>query len=164
MTTNGMVSNTAMQLSITALAAVIVPLQIVSTLILGLAVALTFGLLLIPLSVLWVVVLAPVLAISWVGERVPAIREAIGFLCLPWVVVVYAYACMMPSMGELDSRAVKLILCESWPFTWQVWRYFRGEFDRWPQISAVILRITEGDPARQRALRKIQNGVPLDAN
>ena len=83
---------------------------------LGLLVHLTCGLLLIPLSLIWIMFFyVPLLTTSWLWIHVPILRP---LLLVPGVVfseVAGVFAAMMPEMGDWGSRATKQALCESWP-------------------------------------------------
>ena len=91
--------------------------------ILGLLVSVTFGLLLIPLSVvLWWPFLGFLLGSSWLWGKVGLSRPV---LLLPGVAVAEvasAVVGLMPSMGEWQSRGMKLALCESWPHSLSLWK------------------------------------------
>jgi len=90
--------------------------QFVTTIILGLLVEVTFGLLLIPMSILlWWPFLCFLLASSWLWDKVRFIQI---ILLLPGVLIAettLAIVALMPSMGEWRSRGHKLAICESWP-------------------------------------------------
>jgi hypothetical protein len=101
----------------------LLPVQLVSTFILGLLVRVTLGLLLIPLSVvLWWPFLGFLLGSSWLWGKVGLSRPV---LLLPGVAVAEvasAVVGLMPSMGEWQSRGMKLALCESWPHSLSLWK------------------------------------------
>src|SRR5688572_5790236 len=101
----------------------------VTTLVLGLAVTITFGLLLLPISLVWMLLYFPMLGLSWVCNRLSAVCEIVGILFLPWVVVADVFVSLMPSMGELESRASKLMLCQCWPYTWEFSRFLAQRLD-----------------------------------
>jgi hypothetical protein len=101
---------------------VVIPVQIVTTLVLGLAVSLTFGLLLLPIGLVWALLLFPMVAVSWLCNKAPALRDVVGIIFIPWAVVANTFVALMPAMGELENRASKLMLCDSWPFTWEFWQ------------------------------------------
>ena len=104
----------------------VIPIQIVTTFILGLLVSLTFGLLLYPLSLIWIVLFCgPLLGLSWLWEKVSFLRIPIAVLGIPLAFIGNIYVCLTPSMGELDSRVSKLLLTESWPFSLDFWRMIR---------------------------------------
>ena len=102
---------------------VVVPVQLVTTFVLGILVSLTFGLLLLPISLIWMVLfLGPLLGLSWVWGIAPFLRGPIAIVGIPWAFAGHIYAALMPSMGEQDSRVSKLLLAESWPYTLDCWR------------------------------------------
>lgn len=101
----------------------VIPVAFVTTFVLGLLVTVTFGLLLFPMSLIWMVLfLGPLLGLSWVWEKAPFLRVPIATLGIPLAFVGNIYATLMPSMGELDSRVSKLLLSELWPYTFDCWR------------------------------------------
>lgn len=92
------------------------------TIILGLLVTATFGLLLVPLSALWLPFLGALLGTSWLWTRVPFARP---LLLAPGPLIAligYAYVSLCPDMGEKYQKAVKLGVCDSWPYSFQVYR------------------------------------------
>ncbi len=148
----------------------LIPVQIVSTLVVGLAVTITFALLLIPISLVWMLLYYPMLALSWVGNRVPALREVLGIVFIPWVVVAHTFVQLMPSMGELESRAAKLMLCSSWPFTWEFSQFLSRQLDLESSdpaavaLNAVVERMSSGVILYQRVLMRVASGQQLDSN
>ena len=150
---------------------VVIPLQLVTTFVLGLLVSLTFGLLLIPISVIWVVVfLGPLFCGSWLGHRFPLFREVIGILLLPVAVLANAYAAMMPSMGEMENRATKLLTSSTWPFTWEFIQFQSGRIDLGDGsqeaedlIETFERHVPPQDHLLWRTIDKLNERVPLDA-
>jgi len=117
---------------VTLLAWVTVPLQLVTTFVGGCLVGCTFGLLLIPLSLIWMVFLGLLLATSWVWDRVevlrvPAlvavVRIPIAIVGIPLALVAEIYVSLVPSMGEFEGRKEKLVTCWVWPFSLDYWRF-----------------------------------------
>jgi len=166
-----MIANRILNAILTATAIIVLPFQIVSTLVLGLAAALTFGLLLIPLSILWALLLFPMLGLSWICNKVPALREIIGIIFIPWAFIANTFVALIPSMGELESRASKLMLCASWPFTWEFWQFLSRKIDLHDYddpnaiaLNEVVDRISAKDPLMQRVLMRVATGQQLDAH
>lgn len=162
------IANRILHAVLGVLALVIVPIQIVTTLVLGLLVSVTFGLFLLPLSLIWMLFLAPLLLLSWACDKVPIMRVAVGVCFCPWAVVSDAYVCMIPSMGEMESRAQKMLLCQTWPYSWQFWQFSRHELD-WESSLAIDLRevvnrASIGNPLFQRTVQRIRDGEELDAH
>jgi hypothetical protein len=161
-----MVANRILHIIITIFACPVVLLELVTTFLLGILVSLSFGLLLLPISLVWVVLLAPLLGLSWLCHKLPVLRNVIGILGIPWAVFADTFVSLMPSMGELENRAVKMLLCQTWPFTWEFWQFSGGRFDIWSQdardLNVIIARVTRMDALMQRVVQRIINGEQLD--
>ena len=100
------------------------PIQMVTTFTLGLLAQITFGLFLWLGSAIWIIFFALLLATSWLWLRVPLLRV---FLFLPGILIVTIsniYACLMPCMGELDARKIKIDLCYIWPLSWNLYKQY----------------------------------------
>jgi len=100
----------------------LVLVQGISTFVLGCLVSITFGLLLFPFGIIWWPFLGFLLASSWLWGN---IRISRPLLLLPGVFVAElasAYVALIPSMGEWQSRGVKLAICESWPHSLSIFR------------------------------------------
>ena len=104
------------------------PAQYVTTAVGGCLVTLTFGLLLWPLGLLWIVLfLGPLLAMSWLWDRAPLLRLPLGILGVPAAILGGIYVGLMPARGEFASRPIKLLICWTWPFSLDYLQYQRGE-------------------------------------
>lgn len=161
-----MVANRILDAILTVLAWIILPVQLVTTFVLGILVSISFGLLLFPISAIWMILLFPMLGASWLCSRVRVLRNPIGLLGIPWAVVAYTYACLMPSMGEVESRAAKLMLTESWPFSWEFWQFQTGRLhiasiEAGP-LSEILARVCRMDPLKQRTLDRLSRREQLD--
>ena len=99
-----------------------------TTFVLGLLLSLTFGLLLIPISLIWVVLfLGPLLSLSYVYERVTILRPFIAVMGIPLAVMGDIYVSLIPTMGEIESRLSKLVLCQTFPYTWKFTQLQKGK-------------------------------------
>jgi len=113
---------------IAPLVVIVLPIEIVTTFVLGILVAMTFGLLLAPFSIIWVVLFfAPLLGLSWLWGKAPLLRIPLAIVGIPLAVLGYIYTSLIPSMGENESKATKLRLCLMWPFTWEYWAFVAGK-------------------------------------
>lgn len=163
-----MIANRVLHVILGMTSLVVIPVQIVTTLVLGLAVSLTLGLLLLPISLIWATLLAPMLFFSWICSRVPALRDALGIILIPWVVVSDIFISLMPSMGEMESRAAKLMLCDLWPYSWECWQFQSGRLDLESSDPAIVAfseilhRRAIRDPLKQRVIMRISSGQRLD--
>jgi hypothetical protein len=93
------------------------------TLVLGILVSLTFGLLLLPLSLIWIVLIGPLYGLSFLGSKNELLRNLIGFFAIPLVIVAEIYASLCPSMGERESRLQKLLFCWTWPYSYEFTKF-----------------------------------------
>lgn len=119
-----MITNRIIDIVISITSFVTVPVQLITTFVLGILVRLTFGLLLLPISLVWTVLfLGPLLGISYIWERLSFTRLFASLIGVPLAVIGDAYVAMMPSMGEMDSRVTKLLLCQTFPYTWRCWQF-----------------------------------------
>lgn len=92
------------------------------TMVLGLLVMVTFGLLLLPLSMLWILFLAPILGSSWLWINCPIARI---FILVPGIIIATigsVYASFVPDMGEKYQKVLKIGLADSWPYSFLVWK------------------------------------------
>ena len=162
-----MIANRVLDFLFTILAPLVLVVQIVTTFLLGILVSLSFGLLLFPISFLWMLQFGFLLSLSWLCNKLPWLRNVIGFLGIPFALFAGIFVSLMPSMGEVESRAVKLLLCESWPFTWEFWKYQSNEIEMESreagQLQNIIARITRNDEIKQRVIQRIIKGEQLDA-
>ena len=163
-----MLANRLLGTLLTVLSLVVVPVQLVTTFLLGILVSISFGLLLLPLSAIWMALIFPMLAVSWLCSRLEALRNPLGVLGIPWAAVATTYACFIPSMGEVESRAVKLMLAESWPYKWEFWQFQRGRLGlasiEGRPFDMILAQISRGDPVRQWTLDHLSAGEALDAD
>lgn len=104
---------------------IVVPIQIITTFVLGLLVKLTFGLLLIPFSIIWIVLfLGPLLGLSFVYEKIAILRPFVAIIGIPLAVVG-----LLPSMGEMNSRYSKMIYCQTFPYTWRYLQFANNKLN-----------------------------------
>jgi len=154
-----MAANRILNVILTALGWLIVPVQIITTFVLGILVYISFGLLLFPLSFIWMILFFPLLGASWLCDKVTTLRNIIGLLGIPLAVAAHTYACLVPSMGELESRATKLMLTESWPFTWEFLQFQTGRLEMASinegPLGDVLDRISGQDPLKRRVLDRL---------
>ena len=119
-----MIINKIIHIIIAITAFIVIPVQLITTFVLGLLVSLTFGLLLIPFSIIWIVLfLGPLLGLSYVYERVAITRPFISIIGIPLAVIGNIYVALLPSMGEMDSRYAKMIICQTFPYTWRFFQF-----------------------------------------
>jgi len=111
--------NATIRLILSPLNLIIVP---PFTFILGILAAVTFGVLLMVLSVVWLPLMGLILGSSWLWIKAPITRP---FLLLPGVVVAVVadvYVSLIPDMGEKYQKLLKMGLCDSWPYSYLVFQ------------------------------------------
>ncbi len=163
-----MIANRILDVILTMLAWVVLPVQFVTTLLLGILVSITFGLLLLPISFIWMILFFPLLGASWLGSKMNILRNLIGIIGIPLAVVSNVYACLMPSMGEYESRAAKLMITESWPFTWEFWLFQTGSLDiesiNNTPLGEILNKVSRRDQLKQLTIDRLSQHEQLDPN
>ncbi len=150
-------ANKIIDIFITILAFIVVPVQFVTTFVLGLLVSLTFGLLLFPISLIWIVLfLGPLLALSWLWQNAPLLRIPLGVIGIPIAILGTVFTCLMPSMGEIESRITKLLLCQTWPFSLECWAFTTGKQidvqEEYSDFGTILYGLGRRDPAIRQYL------------
>ena len=90
-------------------------LQLISTFVLGIVVQITFGLALLPMSIPWLPMMRLMLGGSRLWIAVPVLRPVLIVPLLLVSQIAGKYVAFMPSMGEWDSRMMKLAICHGCP-------------------------------------------------
>ena len=163
-----MLANRILNILVSVSSVVVVPTQLITTFLLGLLVAMSFGIILIPLSAIWMLFLFPMLVASRIASKYVWLRFFIGILGIPWAFAATIFIVLMPSMGEMESRAAKLMLCESWPYSWECWLFQHGRLNLYDSSNScfaeVLSKISEGLPLMKHTIDKIMAGEELDSN
>lgn len=135
---------------------IVLPIQLVSTALLGCLVSMTFGLFSIPMTIIWMgFFLGPLLGTSWLWTHAWPLRPVLAIIGIPWAVLAHIFVSLSPSMGEMDARIDKLIMCESWPYSFDFMRALSGK-DMNPELERVLDRLTGRNPAVRSHLSRIQ--------
>ena len=115
-----MITNKIISTILTIVSFIVIPIQFITTFVLGLLVRITFGLLLIPLSIVWTILfLGPLLGLSFIYERIFIVRIFVVIIGIPLAIIGDTYIALIPSMGELESRYSKMIYCQTFPYTYR---------------------------------------------
>ncbi len=116
-----MLTNNIIRIVTGLLGFVLIPIVPISTFVLGLLVSLTFGLLLLPISLVWSILFYfPLLGLSYVYENVKILRPITAIIGIPIAIVGEMFVSLMPSMGENDSKMAKWLSTTSFPFTYSI--------------------------------------------
>lgn len=161
-----MLANKLLNVLLGITAILVIPLQLITTFVLGLLVTVTFGILLFPVSLIWILFSFPMIGISWLTAKIGWLRTPVGLIGIPWAILANTFVALMPSMGELESRAAKLMLTESWPYSWECWRFQTGKLDflssENTDLREVINRVSRRNPLMERTVNRIRAGEALD--
>jgi hypothetical protein len=104
------------------------PIQSATAFVLGCLAFVTYDLILWPFAAVWLVLfLGPLLAASWLWERVPLLRLPLGILGVPAAILGGIYVGLMPASGEFASKPLKLLICWTWPFSLDYLQHQRPE-------------------------------------
>lgn len=149
-----------------ALSWVTFPIGLITNLGGGCLVSITFGLILLPLSLIWMLIMGLLLAISWLWERVPwPLQVPLAIGGAPLAAIGYAYVLMIPEPGEEESRRSKILLCQTFPFEMDLIRYRRAQASeredrtcgRTSPVEAAFQQLPSyNDPTYEEAYRNVE--------
>ncbi len=97
-----------------------------STFILGLLVTFSFGLFLIPISIIWSCFYFPILGLSFVWEKYKILRPIASILGIPIAILGEIFVSLMPSMGDNDEKMAKWLSALAFPYTYSL-LHFKNE-------------------------------------
>ena len=84
-----------------------------------------FSLLIFPvLSVIWLPFFGVTLGLSRLYRTAPWLSVPIGIVGIPFAVVGSTFIILIPSMGEIEQKWVKLSICDSFPFSADFSEYY----------------------------------------
>ena len=118
-----MLTNRILDFLISLTSWIVLPVQLVTTAVFGLLVRLTMGLLLIPFSLIWMVLYGIIFSLSYLYEKVPILRVLFSIAGIPISFLGYVYSCIIPSMGDFQGRFSKLLICQTFPYSWHFQTY-----------------------------------------
>lgn len=156
-----MLTNKIIYIVTVILGIVLLPVQAVSTFVLGLVVWLSFGVLLLPITLIWTVLFYfPLLGLSYLYDRIVFLRFCISIIGIPLTVMAEVFVALMPSMGEMDSRYQKLVLCGTFPYTWRFVQFQKNKIkiNENDILHKIIRRVVKGN----KALDKYLNGLRVE--
>jgi hypothetical protein len=100
----------------------LIPIQLVTTFVLGIFTTITFGLFALLLSGIWLIFWVPLLGTSWIWIHIPLSRFVLIIPGVFWALASHICATIFPCMGEFDARKRKLDLCDIWPLSWKLFK------------------------------------------
>jgi len=120
-----MLTNKIIAYTTSFVSVIFIPIVPVSTFILGLCVKVTFGLLLIPISIIWSCFYLPLLGLSFVWEKYKILRPIASIIGIPIAIVAYIFCGLMPSMGETSSKMEKIFITQVFPYNWTLLQHLK---------------------------------------
>ena len=150
-----MLTNNIIRIVTGLLGFVLIPIVPISTFVLGLLASLTFGLLLLPISLVWSICFYfPLLGLSFVYENFKLLRPIAAIIGIPIAIVGEAFVSLMPSMGENDSKMAKWLSTTSFPFTYSISqfnnpkkiRYLMKKEGHYKMLLEILYREKSGNP------------------
>ena len=124
------------------IAFLLIPIVPVTTIVIGLCVTLTFSLLLIPISIIWSCFYFLLLGLCFVWEKYKILRPVASIIAVPFAIIGYVFVCLMPSMGENDSKIAKMLNTQSFPFNWTLLQYQQRKLHKYnPDHFRLLLKI-----------------------
>lgn len=140
-----MLPNRVLNVLAAYLGIVVIPLQLVTTAVGGLLVAVTCGLFLVALDAIWMgVFLGPLLGLSWLYDKAGPARVLVALIGVPVALTAGIYVALSPAMGEVEARREKLRLCWCWPFSVDYVHWGQGTLEdpcRLRRLSIVMHRV-----------------------
>jgi hypothetical protein len=150
-----MLTNNIIRIVTGLLGFVLIPIVPISTFVLGLLVFLTFGLFLLPISLVWSgCFYFPLLGLSFVYENMKILRPIAAIIGIPIAITGEAFVSLMPSMGENDSKMAKWLSTTSFPFTYSIshfnnpnkLRYLMKKEGHYRTLLEILYREKSGNP------------------
>lgn len=146
-----MFSNKLIHFFTTLLTPIILPIQIVSTLVLGTLITLSFNLFLVPLNLIWSCLFYLLLFFSYIYEKYPLTRFLVSLFGVPLAIITEIYVCLTPSMGDFNSRAGKMVFCYTFPFCWRYVQLIKGKIniDKNDELNPILKEICKAAPLQK---------------
>lgn len=143
-------ANKAIFAIVSIVAIPVVLLQVVTTTILGILEAITFGISSIPFSIVWIVIFyAPLMVLSWLWAKIWVLRIPIALIGIPLAVIGDAFVCLLPHGGDIANRTAKTIICETWPYSISMVGLMQAKLNldsqEYENLASILLRLSRGN-------------------
>jgi hypothetical protein len=146
------IANKILSVMIAISGIVVIPIQFISTGVLGLvfSVPLIGAIGLLILSFIWIgLLLTPIYCLSYLYDKVAFLRPILATIGVPFAFIGNVFTACIPSMGEMESRFSKMVICQTFPYTW---RYLQVERNK---------LVIENDDVLTKVLREVSGAEPL---
>lgn len=150
-----MLTNNIIRIVTGLLGFLLIPIIPISTFFLGLLVSFTFGLFLLPISLIWSACFYfPLLGLSFIYENFKLLRPIAAIIGIPIAILGEVFVSLMPSMGETDSKMAKWLSATSFPFTYSILhinnpkklRYIMKKEGHYKKLLEILYREKQGNP------------------
>jgi hypothetical protein len=101
----------------TSILVILIPLQLLTTAIGGCAISMTFGLLLVILTIIWWPFLMLLLGTSWLWLKAWYLRPILLFPGILIAFISHLYIMLIPE-PQKDAKYSKLSISDEWPLSW----------------------------------------------
>lgn len=162
-----MLADAILKAAIGVLTLITLPVRLVLWLPLGLLDRLTAGLLSYGLEMLWQGLSLPILGLSRVSVTSPVARALVGLVGLPLALIPETFLLLLPPLGTPRYRIAKLLVSESWPYSWPYWRFL--QFREFPldlrlheDFRAHLVRLGSISAERELVIERLSHGEMLD--
>ena len=90
---------------------------------------LPFFIIILAVSLVWVLCLAVLLALSFIAERISILRPLMFIIALPILIVAHNLNSLIPSPGpgDVEAKISKWDLIEAFPLTWSLMRFHAND-------------------------------------
>ena len=143
-----MLTNKILNIILNITSIFVIPVQIFTTLILGIITSITFGVLSIILSFIWAILFVyPLIGLSYLYEKNLFLRIFTSIIGLPIAILGNTYAVLIPSMGNVEGRITKILLTEVFPYSWQFYKL---------NLNDAYIKQSKGFPYLVKILNKVK--------
>ena len=101
----------------------------------------------------------PLLGLSYVYEKIIILRPFIAIIGIPLALLGDTYVALVPSMGEMDSRFQRMVLCQTFPYTWKFIQFQNNKLN--VKKDDVLIKIIR-EVSRSESLNKYLDGLRAD--
>lgn len=115
-----MLTNKIIYYATAVISFILIPIIPISTFILGLLVSFSFGLFLIPITLVWWCFYFPMLGLSFIYEHYKILRPIAAIIGLPFAIMGEIFISLMPSMGEKNEKMAKWLCSLAFPYTYSL--------------------------------------------
>ena len=86
--------------------------------------------------------------LSFVYEKIFLLRPFVAIIGIPFAIFGEAYVALLPSMEELDSRYSKMIICQTFPYSYTYFQYSNHKLILEPSniLNKIFVEVSKSKP------------------